>query len=49
MKRAVGNSSTGVTRVDSPDELDALGDTLDADGAFADGVIVQRAAPGAAS
>jgi hypothetical protein len=46
VKRAVGNSSTGVTRVDSPAALDALADALDADGAFADGVLVQREARG---
>jgi biotin carboxylase len=46
VKRAIGNSSTGVTRVDSPAGLDALADELDAAGAFADGVIVQRAARG---
>lgn len=46
VKRAVGNSSSGVSRVTSPAQLDALADQLAADGAFADGVLVQRAAKG---
>jgi biotin carboxylase len=46
VKRAVGNSSTGVTRVTTPEQLDALADQLATDGAFADGVLVQRAAKG---
>ena len=46
VKRAVGNSSTGVTRVESTAGLDTLADVLAADGAFADGVVVQRAARG---
>jgi biotin carboxylase len=46
VKRAVGNSSTGVTRVDAPDRLGELAAALDAAGAFAEGVVVQRAARG---
>jgi glutathione synthase/RimK-type ligase-like ATP-grasp enzyme len=46
VKLAVGNSSTGVTRVDTAEEMHALASTLRAAGAFRDGVVVQQPAEG---
>jgi biotin carboxylase len=46
VKRAVGNSSSGVHRVDAAAGLDPLAAELDSAGAFAAGVVVQRAARG---